>query len=159
MKNKDQELKIDPIGFVASSVKVLVDENWGNIVSRIQLLPQYKGSLVGLEDFSHAIIVTYLNQAKYIREKHLQRRPRGIASMPIVGIFSQRVKDRPNPIGVTTVEITGVGEDYLEVRGLDAVDATPVIDIKPYFPQFDRIEKPKIPEWVNKLMKGYFHTN
>jgi len=58
--------------------------------------------------------------------------------MPKVGIFSQRVKDRPNPIGVTTVEIISIGDDYIDVCGLDAIDATPVIDIKPYFPQYDK---------------------
>ena len=151
-----QEINIIPIGFVESSVTELVDENWGDVASRINLDSEYKGSLVGLEDFSHAIVITYLHRAKYIPTQHLQRRPRGIESMPKVGIFSQRVKDRPNSIGVTAVEIISVGDDYLDVCGLDAVDATPVIDIKPYYPQYDKIETPKIPEWVDRLMKNYF---
>lgn len=76
--------------------------------------------------------------------------------MPIVGIFSQRAKDRPNPIGVTAVKIVDVGDDYLEVRGLDAIDTTPVLDIKPYYPEYDRIKNPTTPNWVKRLMKGYF---
>jgi tRNA-Thr(GGU) m(6)t(6)A37 methyltransferase TsaA len=156
MKNSVQEIKIKTIGFVESSVTDLGDENWGSVSSRITLLPEYEGSLLGLEDFSHAIVITYLHRAKYDPTKHLRRRPRGMESMPEVGIFSQRVKDRPNPIGVTAVEIMEVGDDYLYIRGLDAVDGTPVIDIKPYFPQFDRVENARIPEWVDRLMKNYF---
>ena len=76
--------------------------------------------------------------------------------MPKVGIFSQRAKNRPNPIGVTAAEIVAVGHDYLVVRGLDAIDGTPILDIKPYYPHFDRIEAPRVPEWVDRLMKGYF---
>jgi len=150
------EIKIKPIGFVTTSVTERMDENWGKVTSRIVLKPEYKGALMGLKDFSHAIILTYLHQAKYIPSKHLQRRPRGMETMPRVGMFSQRVKDRPNPIGVTAVEILDINDDSLEVRGLDAIDKTPVIDIKPYYPHYDRIDAPKIPDWVNILMKKYF---
>jgi tRNA (Thr-GGU) A37 N-methylase len=100
--------------------------------------------------------VTYLHRAKYEMTKHLKRRPRGLESMPMVGIFSQRTKDRPNPIGSTAVRVIGVGTDDLKVQGLDAINGTPVLDIKPYFPQYDRVENPGIPEWVNELMKAYF---
>jgi tRNA-Thr(GGU) m(6)t(6)A37 methyltransferase TsaA len=151
-----KEIKLKPIGFVSSSVTEQTDENWGKIISRILLQPEYAGALSGLEDFSHAIIITYLHQAKYEKEKHLQRRPRGVESMPKVGIFSQRAKDRPNPIGVTTVKIITVGEGYIEVQGLDAINGTPILDIKPYYPHYDKIDLPKIPEWVNRLMEKYF---
>jgi len=76
--------------------------------------------------------------------------------MPEVGILSQRAKNRPNPIGVTAVEIVHVEADVLEVRGLDAIDGTPVLDIKPYYPVYDRIAGAAVPEWVDELMKGYF---
>jgi tRNA-Thr(GGU) m(6)t(6)A37 methyltransferase TsaA len=133
-----------------------MDENWGEIKSKIILNPEYTGTLLGLDNFSHAIIVTYLHQAKYEKEKHLQRRPRNLETMPKVGIFSQRAKDRPNPIGITAVEIITVGDDYLEIKGLDAINETPVLDIKPYYPHYDKIDSPKVPEWVDRLMKNYF---
>ena len=76
--------------------------------------------------------------------------------MPKIGIFSQRAKDRPNPIGVTAVKIVSVGDDYLEVQGLDAIDQTPVLDIKPYYPHYDKIDASEVPEWVNRLMENYF---
>lgn len=133
-----------------------VDDNWGKIVSKIVILPDYSGALDGLEFFSHAIVVTHLNQANYERTKHLKRRPRGLNSMPLLGIFAQRAKDRPNPIGITAVQIIAVGIDFLEVIGLDAIDNTPILDIKPYYPHYDRIESPQVPEWVDRLMEGYF---
>ena len=73
--------------------------------------------------------------------------------MPKVGIFSQRAKDRPNPIGVTAVKIISVGDGYIEVKGLDAINETPVLDIKPYYPHYDKIDSPNVPEWVYKLME------
>ena len=76
--------------------------------------------------------------------------------MPKVGIFAQRAKNRPNPIGVTAVEIVSVGENCIEVKGLDAIDGTPVLDIKPYYPTYDQVASPVVPDWVNELMKDYF---
>jgi tRNA (adenine37-N6)-methyltransferase len=102
------------------------------------------------------VIVCLLHRARYQPGLHRVRRPRGRADMPEVGIFAQRAKDRPNPIGLTAVEIVAVGEDRLTVRGLDAVDGTPVLDIKPYYPAYDRVESPRVPEWVGRLMRGYF---
>jgi tRNA-Thr(GGU) m(6)t(6)A37 methyltransferase TsaA len=152
----NDRIDVRPIGQVESSVEETVDENWGSVISKIVLLPEYAEGLDGLDGFSHAIVVTYLHKAKYDRERHLKRRPRGLAPMPLVGIFSQRAKDRPNPIGITAVKIVGVGGDYVEVQGLDAVHGTPVLDIKPYYPQYDRVENARTPEWVDDIMRGYF---
>ena len=149
-------ITLKPVGFVSSPVIQRVDENWGQVVSRVILEPQYSNGLKGLDGFSHAIIVTYLHESSYNPEKHLRRRPRGLESMPELGIFSQRAKNRPNPIGITAVEILEVGENYLEVQGLDVVNETPVLDIKPYYPQYDRIDSSSVPEWVSELMKNYF---
>ncbi len=152
----DETINLKPIGHVVSPVEETVDEKWGGVVSRVLLLPEYAGGLDGLDGFSHAMVVTYLNKAKYDPARHLKRRPRGLESMPLVGIFSQRAKDRPNPIGITAVRIIRTGTDYLEVQGLDAINGTPVLDIKPYYPSFDRTENPRTPAWVAELMKDYF---
>ena len=101
------------------------------------------------------IILYWLDQACYVPEKHLQRRPQNREDMPLVGIFSQRGKDRPNRIGMTSVEIVSVSEDALVVKGLDAVDGTPVLDIKPYYPVYDKKDA-SAPEWVDRLMEHYF---
>ena len=75
--------------------------------------------------------------------------------MPLVGIFSQRGKDRPNTIGITSVEIVNVSDNSITVKGLDAIDGTSVLDIKPYYPVYDRKDA-TVPEWVDRLMEHYF---
>ncbi|MFH0771776.1 MAG: tRNA (N6-threonylcarbamoyladenosine(37)-N6)-methyltransferase TrmO [Candidatus Omnitrophota bacterium] len=151
-----EEIKLRPIGFVSSPVTERMDENWGEVKSKLILKPEFAGGLLGLEGFSHVIVITYLHMANYEKEKHLQRRPRNLKTMPKVGIFSQRAKDRPNPIGITAVEIICAGDGYLEVKGLDVIDKTPILNIKPYYPAYDKIDNPNVPEWVNRSMKNYF---
>lgn len=149
------DIIMHPIGYVRNQVEEKKDVAWGNDVSTIILDEAYQGGLTGLSDFSHAIILCHLDKARYNPEKHLLRRPRNRADMPMLGIFSQRTKDHPNPIGVTSVEILAVTENSLTVRGLDAINGTPVLDIKPYFPVFDKREA-KTPDWVDILMDQYF---
>ncbi|RKM55784.1 tRNA (N6-threonylcarbamoyladenosine(37)-N6)-methyltransferase TrmO [Butyrivibrio sp. X503] len=149
------EIVMTPIGKVQNDVVNRKDVSWGEDTSSIVLEKEYVSGLKGLEDFSHAIIFFFLDKAKYEKEKHLQRRPQNREDMPLVGIFSQRGKDRPNRIGMTSVEIVSVSDDTLVVKGLDAVDGTPVLDIKPYYPVYDKKEA-TVPEWVDRLMEHYF---
>ena len=149
------KIVMTPVGKVVNEVANRKDTSWGDDISSIVLDEQYVSGLKGLEDFSHAIILFYLDKAEYIKEKHLQRRPQNRDDMPLVGIFSQRGKDRPNKIGMTSVEIVSVTDDTLVVKGLDAVDDTPVLDIKPYYPAYDKKEA-TVPEWVERLMEHYF---
>lgn len=151
-----ENITLTPIGYVSNEVAEKKDDFWGNCVSTIVLKEEFRGGLTGLQEFSHAIILCYLDKACYISEKHLLRRPRNRQDMPLLGIFSQRTKDHPNPIGLTTVEILQVSEKHITVKGLDAIDGTPVLDIKPYFPAFDRRDC-ATPGWVDILMKNYFH--
>ncbi len=146
---------MNPIGYVRNTVTNKKDISWGEDSSTIVLEEQYAPGLKGLEDFSHVIILFYLDQAKYDKEKHLQRRAQNRVDMPLVGIFSQRGKDRPNQIGMTSVRIVSVCDNQLIVNGLDAVDGTPVLDIKPYYPIYDKKEA-YVPEWVDRLMEHYF---
>ncbi len=145
-----------PIGVVRSPVTDPVDEGWGNVISEIHLDEALAAGLQGLEQFSHVIVVFLMHRSAFDPAAHLVRRPQGRADMPEVGIFAQRAKYRPNPIGVTVVERVGIERNVLRVRGLDAIDGTPVLDIKPYFPPYDRVEQPVTPEWVARLMEGYF---
>lgn len=149
-------IRLEPVGYVESAATEKVDEQWGAVQSRIVLREEYRGGLVGLAEFSHALVLTFLHQAKFDPARHLQRHPQGRADLPLVGIFSQRAKDRPNPIGVTAVKILAVDENSVTVQGLDAIHGTPVLDVKPYFAQYDRVENPVVPAWVNILMENYF---
>ena len=144
-----------PIGFVKNDVENRKDVSWGEDTSVIELKEEYYTGLKGLEDFSHAIILFYLDKASYDSKKHLNRRPQNREDMPLVGIFSQRGKDRPNKIGMTSVEIVSVNDCTLTVKGLDAIDGTAVLDIKPYYPAYDKRDA-SVPEWVERLMEHYF---
>lgn len=149
------DIVMTPIGVVKNSVENRKDVSWGEDISSIVLNEEYRTGLKGLEDFSHVTVLYHLDKANYDREKHLQRRPQNREDMPIVGIFSQRGKDRPNRIGMTSVQIVSVSEGELTVKCLDAVDGTPVLDIKPYYPVYDKKEA-SVPEWVDRLMEHYF---
>ena len=152
----NEHFYFQPIGYVDTPIKKMVDENWGNVESKIVIKKEYENGTEGLDQFSHAIIITFLHPANFDKLQHLQRHPQGRKDLPEIGIFSQRAKHRPNPIGITAVKIIGLNKGCLIVKGLDAIDGTPVIDIKPYYPQYDRIEETIVPWWVEHLMEKYF---
>ena len=149
------EIVMKPIGWVENSVMEKKDDFWGSSVSVIRLKDEFRGGLRGLEAFSHAVILCYLDRAGYVPEKHLCRHPRGRKDLPRLGIFSQRTKDHPNTIGVTVAEILRVEDCALVVKSLDAINGTSVLDIKPYFPAFDKRDA-HTPDWVDVLMENYF---
>lgn len=148
-------LELTVIGTVRSPVREGVDAEWGAVEATVELTADLADALHGLTDFSHALIVFYMHQSTFARED-LVRRPQGRADLPKVGIFAQRAKHRPNAIGVTAVEIVGVDGRFLRVRGLDAIDGTPVLDVKPYFPWFDRRDDVRTPDWCDVIMRSYF---
>jgi tRNA-Thr(GGU) m(6)t(6)A37 methyltransferase TsaA len=150
------EVNVEPIGTVESPVTEAVDENWGSVVSLIHLDDSLAPGLTGLEQFSHIVVLFFMHEYTFDSAADLVRRPQGRSDMPQVGILAQRAKHRPNPIGITTVELIQVEGNVLKVKGLDAIDGTPVLDIKPYFPAFDDVPNASIPEWVERLMKDYF---
>jgi tRNA-Thr(GGU) m(6)t(6)A37 methyltransferase TsaA len=150
------EFMVRAIGVVRSPVTEPVDEGWGTVAARIVIEPELRPGLRGLAEFSHVLVVALLHGASFDPARHLVRRPRGLADMPELGIFAQRAKDRPNPLGVTVVPLVAVGDDGITVRGLDAIDGTPILDLKPYFPEFDAASGVRVPGWVGRLMTGYF---
>jgi tRNA-Thr(GGU) m(6)t(6)A37 methyltransferase TsaA len=149
-------MQIEPIGIVRNSVRGAIDENWGAVVSEIKLSEEFAPGLRGLEGFSHVIVVFVMHAAEFDPDRHLVRRPRDQADMPLLGIFAQRARHRPNPIGITTVALQRIEGSSLFVKGLDAIDGSPVLDIKPHVPIYDSPETPSVPEWVGRLMRGYF---
>ncbi len=150
------KIEFNSIGYVCNDVELKKDTSWGEDISAIKIDEEYTDGLTGLSDFSHIIVIYYLDKAKFELEKHLIRRPQNRDDMPLVGILSQRAKDRPNPIGITSVKLISVENNIITVKGLDAINNTPIIDIKPYYPQYDCKENAIVPEWVTQLMKHYF---
>ena len=148
-------LRLEEIGTVRSPVKVPVETGWAEVVSDLVVEQRFAGGLKGIDEFSHVLVVFLMHQA-WFDPADLVSRPEGREDLPEIGIFAQRARHRPNPIGTSAVRIEAVQSNVITVRGLDAIDGTPLLDIKPYFPQFDRIEQPVVPAWVERLMRGYF---
>jgi tRNA-Thr(GGU) m(6)t(6)A37 methyltransferase TsaA len=150
------EFTIKSIGMVHNSIQTGVDNNWGEVTSEIHISPEFVKGLEGLKEFSHILVVFYMHKSSFDYNNDLVRRPQGRDDMPNIGIFAQRAKHRPNPIGVSVVRLVDIKEGVLIVNGLDAIDETPIIDIKPYFPVFDESKDVLVPQWINILMKDYF---
>ena len=150
-----------PIGIVRSTRKELTDDNWLREQASIELdAKQFAAdALAGLSDFSHVEIVFYMNRADPAKTETAARHPRDNAAWPSVGIFAQRGKDRPNHIGVTVCQIKKVSGTTLIVEGLDAVDGTPVLDIKPWVEEFAPRGATHQPTWVSELMHGYWESS
>ncbi|MFC1900309.1 tRNA (N6-threonylcarbamoyladenosine(37)-N6)-methyltransferase TrmO [Chloroflexota bacterium] len=149
-------MKYEPIGIVKSPVKEGIDRDWGKVKSEIHINSEFTGGLIEIDSFSHIIVVFEMHKSSFNPETHLVRRPQEREDLPLSGIFAQRAKHRPNPIGITSVKLLSMKGNVLQVQGLDAIDNTPVLDIKPYFPQYDRITDPHTPDWVDEIMSDYF---
>ena len=149
-------VSLEVIGTVRNGRASAADRGWGAVESAIEIFPEFAAGLEGLSDFSHVIVLFHMHRDDDREPKTLVRRPRGRADMPRLGVFAQRGRMRPNPVGITAVEIVRVEPGRVIVRGLDAIEGTPVLDLKPYVPPFDRVERPRVPEWFQRLMDGYF---
>ena len=152
------QYEIAAIGRVRGGRADPIDDDWGASRSTIALDPEQFGAeaLAGLDAFSHAEIIFLFDQVAPTSVERGARHPRGREDWPLVGIFAQRGKNRPNRLGVTICRILAVEGTQVEVEGLDAIDGTPVIDIKPVMQEFLPREKIRQPKWVTELMKAYW---
>jgi len=154
------EISLQPVGVVHSPIREPIDDVFGGVTSRIELdatrfSPE---SLAGLEEFSHVEIVFVFDRIAdseiYLGARH----PRGRTDWPKTGIFAQRGKNRPNRIGVTICRLIAVRGLAIEVEGLDAIDGTPVLDIKPYMREFAPRGEVRQPAWSTELMSRYWSS-
>ncbi len=150
-------LTLSPIGTVRGGRIAAEDDAWGPCVADIVLAPRFTPDvLLGLDSFSHVEIVFPFHRVAESEEVPAARHPRDRADWPLVGIFAQRDRTRPNRLGVTICEIVSVQGLVLTVRGLDAIDGTPVPDIKPYMTGFAARGPVREPAWARALMDGYW---
>lgn len=150
------KIELEPIAIVKNKRKEITDDFWGDVISEIELLPHIpEESLIGIETFSHIEIIFYFNKA----DKNMIQftdHPRGNPEWPVMGIFGTRKKDRPNYLGLTIAEIIKRDGRKIFLKNLDAIDGTPVIDIKPVIKEFFPKTEIKQPYWVSLLMKNYW---
>lgn len=151
---------LKPIGLVHVPVDDIdVKMAWGGVEGVVEVFPEYEAGLEGLEEFSHIILITYLHKVDADNRKVLKVRPRRLKrfgvkvdDLPYVGVFCTDSPHRPNPIGISIVELVERKGRFLRVRGLDVFDETPVLDIKAYT-RDRRIDDIREPWWVKILEK------
>ena len=150
-------IQLKPIAVVKNSRSEIKDDDWGDVISIIELdesMPE--DALLEIESFSHVEVIFYFHRVAEEKIQHGSRHPRNNADWPKVGILSQRGKNRPNRLGATIVKVLRRDGRQLTVQGLDAIDGTPVLDIKPVMKEFLPREEIHQPDWAKELMKNYW---
>ncbi|MFI8103267.1 SAM-dependent methyltransferase [Streptomyces sp. NPDC086023] len=152
------QVHCEPIGTVTGGRTEVVDDDWGRETAVIRLDPDRFGpeALFGLADFSHVEVVYHFDRVAEDRIETGARHPRGNQDWPLVGIFAQRGKNRPNRLAVSRCSVVKVEGLDVHVAGLDAVDGTPVLDIKPWMAEFGPRGEVRQAEWSAELMRDYY---
>ncbi|MBI3070171.1 MAG: tRNA (N6-threonylcarbamoyladenosine(37)-N6)-methyltransferase TrmO [Candidatus Levybacteria bacterium] len=148
-QDKNGVIKIKPLGKAKNQMDKPMLPGWKDIITEVVIDKKYAKGLDGIEDYSHVIVVYWMDKEK---ECHLKHRPQGRENVPFVGVFACRCPQRPNRIAISTVKLISREGNCLKVKGLDIINGTPIIDIKPYTPQYDEVKNAKVPDWVSKLV-------
>ncbi|MFC2018476.1 tRNA (N6-threonylcarbamoyladenosine(37)-N6)-methyltransferase TrmO [Chloroflexota bacterium] len=148
MSAEPRSISLKAIGTVINGIHEPPEGGWSEVTSDIVIAPGLAESLDNLDEFSHIIVLFWMHRAIDREPKRVH--PMGNRGLPLVGLFASRSPYRPNPLGKTTVRLLGRRGNTLKVRGLDAVDGTPVVDIKPYIPGYDTAAEAKVPPWVTE---------
>ncbi|MDQ1738738.1 MAG: hypothetical protein QOE53_390 [Pseudonocardiales bacterium] len=153
-----EAIVVTPIGVVHGGRTEPTDDDWGQEQAVIELDSSRFGSdsVADLSSFSHLEVVFSFHLVDEEAAENGARRPRGRSDWPLVGIFAQRAKRRPNRIGVSRCRLLSVDGATLSVQGLDAVDGSPVLDIKPYMVEFGPRGEVRQPAWSHEVMREYY---
>ena len=152
-------ITLEPVGVVVGGRAEPIDDDWGGIEAIIRLDAARFGpdAVAGLSDFSHLVVVFQFHLVDPSDVRTGARRPRGNPEWPEVGMFAQRARMRPNRLGVSTCRLLRVDGLDLHVQGLDAIDGSPVLDVKPYMREFESPgDDARQPSWSTELMQGYY---
>ncbi|CAM5599341.1 SAM-dependent methyltransferase [Kitasatospora aureofaciens] len=152
------EVTVRPVARVVGGREEVRDDGWGSVaaVIRVDGTRFTEEALYGLAEFSHLEVVYHFDRVPEGKVESGARHPRGNTDWPLVGIFAQRGKNRPNRIGVSRCALVRVDGLDLHVTGLDAVAGTPVLDIKPYLAEFGPRGEVRQPAWSTELMRTYY---
>ena len=150
-------IKLKPIATVKNSRTKISDDHWGGVISEIILKKDLSEEVfLGIGSYSHLEIIFYFDRVKDADILRTSGHPREDKNFPLMGIFAQRKKNRPNKIGHTVVELVEHKGRSLFVKELDAIDGTPVLDIKPVVKEFLPKAEIRQPKWVSEMMKDYW---
>ncbi len=141
-------MSLKAIGIVRNEVKQPSRRDYAEVVSEIIIDTGLTEALDNLDEFSHLIVLYWMHQLPAGKQLSLKVHPMGKSELPLVGRFATRSPNRPNPVGQAMVRLLQRRGNILKVKGLDAIDGTPVIDIKPYIPGYDSATDAKAPPWI-----------
>ncbi len=144
-------IEIAPIGFVRNDRHDPKRHDWADVESEILVNDELAEQLDGLDDFSHILVLFWLDRVTAEERKPRKVHPQKRQDLPLVGVFATRTPSRPNPIGITEVRLLERRCNVLRVRGLDAIDGTPVLDLKPFLPGTETKEDIHMPAWAENL--------
>ena len=154
------KVEMQPVGTVRSPQSEATDDHWGGVESVIELDSRFDpDALLGLDHFSHLEILFLMHRVDEAEIETTARQPRERMDWPRVGIFAQRGKSRPNRIGLSRCALVGVAGREIRVRGLDAIEGTPVLDIKPWMAEFGPRGEVRQPQWSQELMRDYYRES
>jgi tRNA-Thr(GGU) m(6)t(6)A37 methyltransferase TsaA len=145
-----EPVSLRPIGVVRNNVAEPRPEGWAHVRSDIALRDDLAELLDGIEGYSHVIVVFAFDRVPE-SEQRARVRPRGDERIPEQGVLATRSQLRPSPVGVSVVRLLRRRRNVLRVVGLDAIDGTPVLDVKPYFPNYDAVPDARVPDWAQRL--------
>ena len=145
-----EPVSVRPIGVVRNGVTQPRPGAWDSVRSDVILRDELGAMLDGIEGYSHIIVVFAFDRVPE-SERRERIRPRGDARVPEQGVLATRSQLRPSPLGVSVVPLLKRRRNILRVQGLDAIDGTPVLDVKPYFPNYDAVPDARIPEWTRGM--------
>ena len=144
-------ITLGAVGVVRNSLKSIGRQRLEGVVSDIVMDPGWEKALDGVEDFSHLVVIYWMHRVAPEERLLTRIRPRRMPELPLVGVFASRSPARPNPLGLATVKLVERRGGTLRVMGLDAVDGSPVLDVKPYIPEIDAVDGALIPDWMRTL--------
>lgn len=147
MSTDSTSITLRPIGVVRNDEADVARLDWSRVRSRIVLADGLADALLGLDGYSHVIVVGWLHQLPEAMRERRQAHPSGDGRYPLQGALALRGA-RPNPISVTVCRLLNIEGATLEVEALDLVDGTPVLDVKPYIAAYDAVPKASIPRWA-----------
>lgn len=151
------KIELTPVAYVKNNRTKIEDDNWGGIISEIELAEHITTEAFdGIDSFSHLHIIFYMDKVLDEKAKAQSRHPRNNLALPKLGTFAQRNKNRPNKLGLTTVELIDRSERIISVKNLDAINGTPVLDIKPVMKEFDAKTAIRQPNLTKEIMKNYW---
>jgi tRNA-Thr(GGU) m(6)t(6)A37 methyltransferase TsaA len=148
METKYPEIKLKAIGIVRNEIKEPTRQESQEVVSQIVIDSDLTEALDDLDQFSHIIVLYWIHCSR--RPSPIKVHPRGNPERALTGVFATRSPSRPNPIGKATVRLLERKGNTLKVQGLDAINGSPVLDIKPYIPGYDSVDNARTPSWMVK---------